>query len=326
MDGWVNDGTGLPGRRYSDDIDAPDSMYLTFPRAEWAALRASTPMTLSDDDVAKLRGINVALTRDEVERAYLPLVRLLDLHVQASPQRSLVIDAFLGLPAAPVPYLIAVAGSVAAGKSTLARLLVELLSRSPLHPRVELVTTDGFLHPNAELQRRGLMDRKGFPESYDQRRLLRFVEQLKSGVRTVSAPVYSHSRYDIVAGRHQTVTAADIVVLEGLNVLQARARGPAVSDHLDFAIFVDAAVEDLARWYVERFHTFRRTSFRDPDSYFRHYADLSDAEADAEARRLWHTINEVNLREHILPTRERATLILRKGPDHAVSEVRLRRR
>ena len=297
---------------------------MTFPRAQWAALRAATPMTLSDDDIDKLRGINVALSRDEVESVYLPLARLLDLHVQATAHVALVTDAFLGRPASRVPYLIGIAGSVAVGKSTAARLLVELLGRWPRRPRVDLVTTDGFLLPNAELRRRGLLERKGFPESYDRRALLAFVEQLRSGVERVEVPVYSHVAYDIVPGR-QTVDRPDIVVIEGLNVLQARAGGPSLSDHFDFTIFIDADVDDIARWYVERFHTFRRTTFRDPSSYFRDYAGLPDDEAEAEARRLWRTINEVNLREHILPDRERATLILRKGPDHAAREVHLRR-
>jgi len=283
-------------------------------------------MTLSDADVDDLRGRNVALTRGEVEQVYLPLARLLDLHMQATRQQSLVTEAFLGRPSLRVPYLIGIAGSVAVGKSTAARLLVELLGRWPHAPRVVLVTTDGFLLPNAELRRRGLLDRKGFPESYDRRRLLTFVERLRSGAPEVSAPVYSHITYDIVPGRTQVVERPDVVVIEGLNVLQGRAGGPAVSDHFDFSIFIDADGDDIARWYVERFHTFRRTAFREPDSFFRHYAALSDDEADAEARRLWRTINEVNLREHILPTRERARLVLSKGPDHAVTRVRLRRR
>jgi type I pantothenate kinase len=283
-------------------------------------------MTLSDADVDDLRGRNVALTRGEVEQVYLPLARLLDLHMQATRQQSLVTEAFLGRPSLRVPYLIGIAGSVAVGKSTAARLLVELLGRWPHAPRVVLVTTDGFLLPNAELRRRGLLDRKGLPESYDRRRLLTFVERLRSGAPEVSAPVYSHITYDIVPGRTQVVERPDVVVVEGLNVLQGRAGGPAVSDHFDFSIFIDADGDDIARWYVERFHTFRRTAFREPDSFFRHYAALSDDEADAEARRLWRTINEVNLREHILPTRERARLVLSKGPDHAVTRVRLRRR
>jgi type I pantothenate kinase len=282
-------------------------------------------MTLSEADIADLRGINVALTREEVEQVYLPLTRLLNLHVQASRQLSAVTGAFLGRPSTPVPYLIGVAGSVAVGKSTSARLLVELLGRWPHHPRVDLITTDGFLHPNAELARRGLLDRKGFPESYDRSRLLAFVEQLKGGAPDVSAPVYSHITYDIVPGRRQTVSRPDIVVLEGLNVLQGHAGGRAVSDHFDFSIFIDAEVADIAYWYVERFHTFRRTAFRDRDSYFRDYAELSDADAEAEAQRLWRTINEVNLREHILPTRARASLVLTKCRDHAVTQVRLRR-
>jgi type I pantothenate kinase len=283
-------------------------------------------MTLSDADVDDLRGRNVALTRGEVEQVYLPLARLLDLHMQATRQQSLVTEAFLGRPSLRVPYLIGIAGSVAVGKSSAARLLVELLGRWPHAPRVVLVTTDGFLLPNAELRRRGLLDRKGFPESYDRRRLLTFVERLRSGAPEVSAPVYSHITYDIVPGRTQVVERPDVVVIEGLNVLQGRAGGPAVSDHFDFSIFIDADGDDIARWYVERFHTFRRTAFREPDSFFRHYVALSDDEAGAEARRLWRTINEVNLREHILPTRERARLVLSKGPDHAVTRVRLRRR
>lgn len=247
--------TGPPhAHRYSVAIDA--AAYLTFTRDEWASLRAATPMTLSEADIADLRGINVALTRGEVEQVYLPLTRL---------------------------------------------------------------------HPNAELARRGLLDRKGFPESYDRSRLLAFVEQVKGGAPEVSAPVYSHITYDIVPGRRQTVSRPDIVVVEGLNVLQGHAGGPAVSDHFDFSIFIDAEVADIAYWYVERFHTFRRTAFRDRASYFRHYAELSDADAEVEARRLWRTINEVNLREHILPTRARASLVLTKRRDHAVTQVRLRR-
>lgn len=303
-----------------------DEAYLQFSHDQWASLRAATPMTLSDDDVEQLRGSNVALTRDEVEQIYLPLARLLDLHMQATRQQSLVTEAFLGRPSTRVPYLIGIAGSVAVGKSTAARLLVELLGRWPHHPRVALVTTDGFLHPNAELERRGLLDRKGFPASYDRRRLLAFVERLRSGADEAWAPVYSHITYDIVPDGHQHVVRPEIVVIEGLNVLQGNVGGPAVSDHFDFSIFIDASIDDIARWYVERFRIFRRTAFMQPDSYFRHYADLSDAEADAEARRLWRTINEVNLREHILPTRDRARLVLSKGPDHAVTHVRLRRR
>lgn len=303
-----------------------EDAYLTFTRDQWASLRAATPMTLTDADVEQLRGSNVALSRDEVEQVYLPLARLLDLHMQATRQQSLVTEAFLGRPSTRVPYVLGIAGSVAVGKSTAARLLVELLGRWPHQPRVALVTTDGFLYPNAELERRGLLDRKGFPESYDRRRLLAFVERLRAGADEVAAPVYSHLTYDIVPDEWHRIVRPDVVVVEGLNVLQGNVGGPAPSDHFDFSIFIDAPVEAIARWYVERFHTFRRTAFRDPDSYFRHYADLTDERADAEGRRLWRTINEVNLREHILPTRQRARLVLRKGPDHAVTQVRLRRR
>lgn len=303
-----------------------EDAYLTFTRDQWASLRAATPMTLTDADVEQLRGRNVALSRDEVEQVYLPLARLLDLHMQATRQQSLVTEAFLGRPSTRVPYVLGIAGSVAVGKSTAARLLVELLGRWPHQPRVALVTTDGFLYPNAELERRGLLDRKGFPESYDRLRLLAFVERLRAGADEVAAPVYSHLTYDIVPDEWLRIVRPDVVVVEGLNVLQGNVGGPALSDHFDFSIFIDAPVGAIARWYVERFHTFRRTAFRDPDSYFRHYADLTDERADAEGRRLWRTINEVNLREHILPTRQRARLVLRKGPDHAVTQVRLRRR
>lgn len=303
-----------------------DHAYLTFTRDQWASLRAATPMTLTDADVEQLRGSNVALSRDEVEQVYLPLARLLDLHMQATRQQSLVTEAFLGRPSTRVPYVLGITGSVAVGKSTAARLLVELLGRWPHQPRVALVTTDGFLYPNAELERRGLLERKGFPESYDRRRLLAFVERLRSGADEVAAPVYSHITYDIVPDGWQRIVRPEVVVIEGLNVLQGNVGGPALSDHFDFSIFIDAPVEEIARWYIERFHTFRRTAFLDPDSYFRHYADLTDEAADAEARLLWRTINEVNLREHILPTRQRARLVLRKGPDHAVTQVRLRRR
>jgi type I pantothenate kinase len=315
-------GIHAPGTVTAIDEDA----YLTFTRDQWASLRAATPMTLTDDDVEQLRGSNVALTRDEVEQVYLPLARLLDLHVQATRQQSLVTEAFLGRPSTRVPYVLGIAGSVAVGKSTAARVLAELLGRWPHRPRVALVTTDGFLYPNAELERRGLLDRKGFPDSYDRRRLLAFVERLRAGADEVAAPVYSHVTYDIVPDAEQLVVRPDVVVIEGLNVLQGNVGGPALSDRFDFSIFIDAPVEEIARWYVERFHTFRRTAFRDPGSYFRHYAELTDEQAEAEAGRLWRTINEVNLREHILPTRQRARLVLHKGPDHAVAQVRLRRR
>jgi type I pantothenate kinase len=302
------------------------SPFLGFSREEWARLRASTPMTLTEADVEKLRGINVALTVDEVEAVFLPLSRLLNLFVRASQQLFSVTDTFLGKPSQPVPYVIAIAGSVAVGKSTIARILQELLARWPDHPVVDLVTTDGFLFPNEVLERRGIMDRKGFPESYDRRRLLDFVSDIKAGADEVDAPVYSHQAYDIVPDRHRTVRRPDILIIEGLNVLQGGGTGTYVSDYFDFSIYVDAEVSAIESWYVERFLTLRDTAFRDPDAYFHRYVSLSEDEAVAEGRRIWRDINEKNLWENILHTRERATLILEKAPDHSVSSVKLRRR
>ncbi len=281
-------------------------------------------MTLTESDVEKLRGINVALSVEEVEAIFLPLSRLLNLYVRASQQLFSVTDTFLGKPSEQVPYVIGIAGSVAVGKSTIARILQHLLAHWPDHPRVELVTTDGFLFPNSVLEERGLMHRKGFPESYDRRRLLQFVCDLKAG-QDVRAPVYSHMAYDIVLGEERVVQEADIVIVEGLNVLQGGDTGTHVSDYFDFSIYVDAAVDAIERWYVERFLTLRDTAFRDPKSYFHRYATLTDEEATAEGRRIWREINERNLSENILHTRERATLILEKRPDHSVERIRLRR-
>ncbi|MDH4118304.1 MAG: type I pantothenate kinase [Acidimicrobiia bacterium] len=306
--------------------DGSHSPFLSFSREEWAALRASTPMTLGVDDIERIRGINVELSVSEVEDVYLPLSRLLNLYVRASQQLFSVTDTFLGKPTHPVPYVIGIAGSVAVGKSTIARILQELLARWPDHPRVDLVTTDGFLLSNAVLEARGIMHRKGFPESYDRRRLLDFVTDLKAGVDEVEAPVYSHQAYDIVEGHTRTVRRPDILVLEGLNVLEGGGTGTHVSDYFDFSIFVDAESADIESWYVSRFLTLRDTAFRDPDAYFHRYASLTDEQANAEARRIWKEINEANLFENILPTRERATLILEKGSDHGVERVSLRRR
>jgi type I pantothenate kinase len=299
---------------------------LIFDRSQWAGLRASTPLDLGADDLAELQGINERLDLDEVVDVYLPLSRLLSLHAIATNDRDRVTDTFLGALPAPRPYVIGLAGSVAVGKSTTSRILQALLARWPAHPRVELVTTDGFLHPNRVLIERGLMERKGFPESYNTGALVKFLAALKAGETEVRAPVYSHIRYDILDGEQQVVSQPDIVIVEGLNVLQI---SPGVerhvSDFFDFTIYVDADEADIERWFVERFFTFRGTVFADPASFFHNYAALSDEEALQLAQFVWRTINGVNLREEILPTRARAQLVLEKGPDHRVRRVRLRR-
>jgi type I pantothenate kinase len=305
--------------------------YMPFSRDEWSRLRESTPLTLSEPDLERLRGLNEPVSVQEVVDIYLPLSRLLNLHVAATKELHAATAKFLGRTRSAPPYVIGIAGSVAVGKSTTARLLRALLAHWPDHPRVDLVTTDGFLLPNAVLQERGLMKRKGFPESYDLRRLVQFVSDIKSGMEEVSAPVYSHSRYDIVPGEAKVVRQPDILILEGLNVLQSngprrsRSQRIFVSDFFDFSIYVDADEQDIENWYVERFMRLRETVFRDPASYFRHYAGLSPEEARETARGIWASINAVNLRENILPTRERAHLILEKGPAHAVERVLLRR-
>ena len=300
--------------------------YLEFSRNDWASLRAATPMTLDEGDIDRIKGINVELSVPEVEQIYLPLSRLLNLYVRASQQLFTVTDTFLGKPSDRVPYVIGIAGSVAVGKSTIARILQELLANWPDHPSVDLVTTDGFLYRNEVLERRGIMHRKGFPESFDRRALLRFVAALKSGAQRVEAPVYSHLAYDVVPDQVRVIERPDIVILEGLNVLQGRGTGTYISDFFDFSIYVDADPTDIETWYIDRFLTLRDTAFREPNAFFHRYADLDDEEARAEAHRIWKEINEVNLYENILHTRERATLILQKGPSHDVERVRLRRR
>ncbi len=305
--------------------DALPSRYAELTAEEWGE-RAAMPATLTEADLASLQSRpGPRLELSEVSRVYLPLSLLLNVHVVSAGGLAEARDAFLGRACGRVPFVIGIAGSVAVGKSTTARLLQALLARWPSAPRVDLVTTDGFLHPNAELERRGLLGRKGFPESYDVRRLLRFLAELKAGRPEVAAPVYSHVLYDVVAGQEQSVRRADIVVVEGLNVLSTSvAAEVVVSDYFDFTLYVDAEESDIESWYVERFLGLCSSVFVDPTSYFHRYATLGPEEAVTTARDLWSSINAVNLRENILPTRERADLILEKGGDHRVRRVRLR--
>ncbi|EQD83970.1 pantothenate kinase [Saccharopolyspora erythraea NRRL 2338] len=302
------------------------SPYVELHRDQWRELRNSMPLPLSETELDALRGLGEQVDLAEVADVYLPLSRLINLQVATRQRLHETTTTFLGEQSrrSKTPFVIGIAGSVAVGKSTTARILRTLLARWPDHPRVDLVTTDGFLHPRAELVRRGIMHRKGFPESYDRRALLRFVTEVKSGAPEVSAPVYSHVAYDIVPGEENVVRSPDILIVEGLNVLQP---GPslAVSDLFDFSIYVDAHTEHIEQWYVERFLALRHTAFADPGSHFHHFAGLSDEDARAEARHLWRTINEPNLVDNILPTRPRATLVLRKDIDHSINRVRLRK-
>jgi type I pantothenate kinase len=302
------------------------SRFVEFTRAEWARLRASTPLPLTESQLRGLVSINERMSLDEVSDVYLPLSRLLNLYFAATQNLHKATATFLGTDNSRAPFVIGVAGSVAVGKSTTSRVLQALLASWPSHPQVSLLTTDGFLLPQRVLEERGLTARKGFPESYDVRRLVRLLADLKSGVPEVTAPVYSHLAYDVVPGEHLVVRHPDIVIVEGLNVLQTGiGSGMFVSDFFDFSIYVDANEADIEQWYIERFLKLRETVFQDPSSYFHRYANLGPAAAADTARDIWRTINLVNLRENVLPTRERAHLILEKGRDHAVKRVRLRK-
>jgi type I pantothenate kinase len=307
------------------------SPHQIFSREEWARLRADMPLTLNAEDVERLQSLNDPISLDEVVEIYLPLSRLLSLYVAATQSLYDATRTFLGGNGSRTPYIIGVAGSVAVGKSTTARVLRALLGRWPNTPKVDLIATDGFLLPNAVLQREGLMERKGFPESYDLPALLSFLTAIKAGVHNVTAPVYSHLTYDIVPGEATTIDRPDILIVEGLNVLQTSKLPrdgravPFVSDFFDFSVYIDAEDAVIQRWYVERFLSLRRTAFRDPASYFHRYAAVDDSEATAVAEGLWKRINLVNLRENILPTRPRADLILVKEEDHRIEKVALRR-
>ena len=300
--------------------------YLSFSRDEWALLRAATPLTLRQAGLDELRGINERIDLDEVATVYLSLTRLLNLYVAATQNLQKVSSTFLGKMAPKVPYIIGVAGSVAVGKSTFARILQALLARWPDHPKVGLITTDGFLYPNRVLEERDLMNRKGFPESYDTKRLLEFLRAVKSGASEVSAPIYSHVVYDIIEGESVVVEQPDILIIEGLNVLQVGSEANEfVSDYFDFSIYIDADENNIEQWYVDRFLTLCKTVFQDPNSFFRHYAHLTTEQAVETARYIWREINGRNLRENIAPTRARASLILRKAADHRVTDVHLLR-
>lgn len=309
---------------------APLSAYTVFSREEWAKLSKTTTNILSPEELLEIEGIYDTISADEVAEVYLPLSQLLYMHMVHSVELYENVSHFLQKKTKKVPFVIGVAGSVAVGKSTSSRLIQALARRWPNEPKVELVTTDGFLYPNAVLEERGLMKRKGFPESYDIGRLIRFLYELKSGQPYIEIPVYSHLEYDIIEGEVQTIDSPDVVIVEGINVLQVNKKNRRipqvfVSDFFDFSIYVDADEDDIVQWYVERFKILRNTAFQNPQSYFHKYRNLSDEEAVAVAEDIWRTINGINLEKNIRPTRHRADLILKKGKGHRVTEVRLKK-
>ncbi|AFU19873.1 type I pantothenate kinase [Actinobacillus equuli subsp. haemolyticus] len=305
--------------------------FLTFDRQKWAELRKSVPLKLTEQDLKPLLGFNEDLSLEEVSTIYLPLARLINYYIEENLKRQTVLHRFLGVAAPKVPYIISIAGSVSVGKSTSARILQALLSQWPEERKVDLITTDGFLYPLKTLEEKNLLKKKGFPESYDIHRLIGFVSDIKSGKRHVQAPIYSHLTYDIIPDQYNVVDQPDIVILEGLNVLQSGMNYPSsphnvfVSDFVDFSIYVDADEDLLKEWYVHRFLKFRRSAFSDPNAYFHHYSKLSEQEAIQTASTIWDEINGLNLKQNILPSRERANLILVKGEDHAIQTVKLRK-
>ncbi len=311
-----------------DSISNELSPFLIFNRQQWAELRKSVPLKLTEQDLKPLLGINEELSLDEVSTIYLPLTRLINYYIEENLRRQTVLNRFLGGQHPKVPYIISIAGSVAVGKSTSARILQSLLSNWPHLRKVDLITTDGFLYPLEKLQKDDLLHKKGFPVSYDTPKLIRFLADIKSGKPHVSAPIYSHLTYDIIPDQFDIVDQPDILILEGLNVLQTGNRKTSqmfVSDFVDFSIYVDAEEDLLKQWYIHRFLKFRKGAFSDPNSYFKHYAQLSEQEAVATASNIWDNINGLNLRENILPTRERANLVLTKGAEHIVEWVKLRK-